>query len=114
MAKRKNTHYIVQTAAAKMPNRCKGTYRRVAVLEVTQGLGYVSMISERAVGCVRVVQTWEKCNVGLTEKSAYRRALRQARALATSLNLRRSIQRVDLPVLTDYLLSYSGDSEQIA
>lgn len=106
-----STHYIVQTAAAKMPSRCKGTYRRVAVLEVAQGLGFVSMISERARGCVRVVQTWEKRNVGVTEKSAYRRALKEARTLATALNLRRSIQRADLPVLGDMLLSYAGDSE---
>jgi hypothetical protein len=30
--------YIVQTAAASMPSSCWGTYRRVAVLEVEDGV----------------------------------------------------------------------------
>lgn len=81
-----NTHYIVQTAAANMPNSCWGTYRRVAVLEVDADYDAVSMISERARGCVRVVETWERCNVGTTARCAYWRAQDAAYGLATELN----------------------------
>lgn len=80
------SHFIVQDAAAPMPSSCKGHYRRVAVLEVQDGLLYVSMISPRARGCVRVVATWERLNVGSTERCAYRRALAEAQAMADRLN----------------------------
>ena len=69
-----------------MPSSCRGVYRRVAVLEVEQGLEYVSMISPRARGCARIVETWEKLNVGSTPRCAYERALAAARALAADLN----------------------------
>lgn len=81
-----NTHFIVQTAAANMPTSCWGTYRRVAVLEVDRPLKEVSMISERAKGCVRVVETWERLNVGTTDRCAYAKALAAAEALAAELN----------------------------
>jgi hypothetical protein len=77
--------YIIQSAAAKMPSSCWGHYRRVAVLEVDDGVERVSMISARAKGVRRVVTTWEKLNVGLTEKCAYERALAKARAMVAAL-----------------------------
>lgn len=80
------THYIVKTAAACMPNNCWGTYRRVAVLEVQVGVVDVAMISARARGVVRVVATWERCNVGRTSRCAYRRALAEAQQMAAGLN----------------------------
>lgn len=80
------THFIVQTAAAPMPSGCWGTYKRVAVLEVESHLDVVSMISTHARGCLRVVQTWEKLNVGTSERCAYRVALKVARAMADELN----------------------------
>lgn len=80
------THFIVQTAAATPAVKCWGIYRRVAVLEVEQPLLSVKMISPRARGCVRVVKTWENCNVGTTERCAYNRALAEARELAKELN----------------------------
>jgi hypothetical protein len=81
------THYIVQTAAAQMPSSNRfGRYRRVAVLEVEMPLEQVAMISERAQGCVRVVMTWERLNVGLTQRSAYYRALAVAENMAERLN----------------------------
>jgi hypothetical protein len=59
------SRFIIQTAAAHMPSSCKwGPYRRVAVLEVRDGVEWVAMISDRARGVVRVVATWERCNVG--------------------------------------------------
>jgi hypothetical protein len=78
--------YIVQSSAAKMPSKCWGSYRRVAVIEVEAGVTGVAMISERARGVRRIVETWEKLNVGTTSRCAYQRALDEARALAAQLN----------------------------
>ncbi len=78
--------YIVQTAAAKMPNTCWGVYRRIAILEVKAGVKKVAMISTRARGLVRIVRTWEKLNVGTTNRCAFERALSEARALCDRLN----------------------------
>jgi len=78
--------YIVQTATAHMPTSCWGRYGRVAVLEVEAGITGVAMISPRARGCVRVVRTWEKRNIGTTNRCAYARALAEAKALAAELN----------------------------
>lgn len=77
--------YIVQTAAAAMPSSCWGTYRRVAVLEVEDGVDRAAMISARARGVIRVVATWERCNVGRTSRCAYERALSEAREMAAEL-----------------------------
>jgi hypothetical protein len=81
------SNYIVKTAAAAMPNNCWGTYRRVAVLEVQDGVADVAMISARARGVVRVHATWERLNVGHTSRCAYRRALAEAQQMAADLNL---------------------------
>jgi len=79
--------FIVLTAAANMPASCWGRYGRVAVVELEPGTTeYPRMISDRARGVARVIQTWEKCNVGKTERSAFASALREAEALATELN----------------------------
>ena len=80
------THFIVQTASATMPASCWGKYRRVAVLEVEAGMSRASMISERARGVKRIVETWERCNVGSTDRCAYSRALKEATDLADKLN----------------------------
>ncbi len=81
------TEYIVQTACAKMPNSCWGQYRRVAVMEVMAGT-QPAMISKRARGVVHIVATWERLNVGTTDRCAYRRALSEAREMARDLNAR--------------------------
>lgn len=78
------TEFIVQTAAACMPSSCWGRYRRVAVLEVVKGVE-PKMISARARGVVRVVQTWERRHVGLTERGAYQRAVAEAQDLVSQL-----------------------------
>ena len=88
--------YIVATAAAHMPSSCWGRYRRVAVLEIEAGLpaGYwPAMISDRARGVVRVVETWESRNVGKTNRCAYRRAMAEAREMAEALNAREEAER---------------------
>lgn len=79
-------HYIVQTAAAKMPASVKAAYGRVAVLLVDADRESVSMISARAIGCHEVVATWEKRCKGTTERSAFRVAIREAEELAARLN----------------------------
>jgi hypothetical protein len=79
--------YIVQTAATTPSATCWGTYRRVAVLEVDPGVESVKMISTHARGVNAIVKLWENCNVGSTERCAYRVALAEAADLAARLNL---------------------------
>lgn len=79
--------FIVKTSSAKMPSSCKGHYKRIAVIELTPGAPEPKMISERAKGVVRIVQTWEKLNVGGPD-SAFQRALVEAEAMAGKLNLK--------------------------
>jgi hypothetical protein len=81
--------YIVMTACAKMPGSCRGTYRRVAVLNV---LSYdynrdwrPAMISDRARGVYRVIDLGHH-SVGKTERCAYQRALARAEQMAHDLN----------------------------
>ena len=81
-----NTHYIVQSAAAKMPTSCWGIYGRVAVLEVDARLKGVSMISTHAIGCHKVVATWERLNIGITNRCALRKGLVEAEQMAKNLN----------------------------
>lgn len=87
-----NTSFIVMTATAQMPNSCWGHYRRLAVVEVIAGCT-PAMISRRARGVVRIIQTYERLNVGKTERSAYAEALVRARALCSKLEVRRINQR---------------------
>jgi hypothetical protein len=77
--------YIVQTASAKMPTSVKAPYRRIAVLEVEPGVERVAMISPRARGVVRVVDTWERLHARGV-RSAYALALDEAKAVAAMLN----------------------------
>jgi hypothetical protein len=78
------------------------SYRRLAVVEMDDDWLAVArmqaaifgqprpteprQISTRAKGVIRVVETWEHLNKGLTAKSAYARAMVQAVALVHSLN----------------------------
>ena len=79
--------YIVKQSSAKMPTSCKhGRYVRIGVLEVEPRYQDVSMISERARGVIRVVETWERVCVGKTERSAAAVAMREAMALCADLN----------------------------
>jgi hypothetical protein len=86
--KTKRTHFVVKTSSASMPASCWGNYARVAILEVEDGLygDDIKMISSRARGVVRVVATWEKLNVGKTERCAYDRAWVEATEIAEKLN----------------------------
>lgn len=80
--------YIVMTATAAMPNSVKAPYRRVAVVEL-DGSGIApKMISTRARGVARIVQTWERVHAGYSQsdRTAYGRAYAEAAALASALN----------------------------
>ena len=76
--------FIVMTAAARMPGGVRAPYRRVAVVE-TDGT-MPKMISDRAKGVIRIVETWERLNVGRGVRSAYVQALTEAEALCKRLN----------------------------
>ena len=79
--------FIVLTASASVPSSYRGQYRRVAVLEVEDGMeSPPKMISERARGVIEIVETWERLHVGKTERGAYQQALVDAHALARELN----------------------------
>lgn len=83
------SRFVVQTASANMPNSCWGQYIRVAVLEIdprTCPDDGPKMISARARGVVRVVETWEKCNVGRTDRCAANKAIKAAEEMAAELN----------------------------
>ena len=82
------TTYIVQTASASMPAKVKAPYKRVAILEVEDGVTGVSMISERARGVVRIVQTWERLHARGVD-TAYARAMADATATTAALNAAR-------------------------
>lgn len=69
-----------------MPGSCWGRYARIGVLEVNADVERVAMISERCRAVRNVVATWERLNVGTTERCAYRRALAEAEHLAAKLN----------------------------
>ena len=80
--------YIIKSSAACMPSSCKyGPYRRIAVLEVEDGVESVKMISPRARGVKRVVQTWERLYAGKTDRCAFGRAWRYAENLVASLSV---------------------------
>ena len=82
------SHFVVKWSTARMPGRCWGNYRKIAVLEVEDGLTPqdIRKISVRGVGVIRVVEVWDKLNVGTTARSAFHKAMAEALELAGSLN----------------------------
>jgi|TARA_R110000824_G_scaffold16325_2_gene67831 hypothetical protein len=82
--------FVVVDKSAHMPNSCWGNYRRVGVVELTASAqregSFPKMLSKRAHAVHRVVDVWENCNVGTTDRCAYRRAVVEADDLARDLN----------------------------
>ena len=81
------SYALVVSSAAKMPIKCWGKYRRIAVLVVKAG--------HNPPGCIRVTKdvekilfAEEKLNVGSSTQCAFERALSDARAIADSFNCR--------------------------
>ena len=91
--------YLVWASTAKMPSKCWGSYLRVALLEVLPGTTHVRMISPRAEGVLRVVETWERCRTGTTDRCASARA----RAAAEDLAARLRHDAVYAPLVKDVL-----------
>lgn len=81
------TEFVVMTAAAQMPSSCRGRYGRVALVEVVRRWT-PRMISTRALGVVRIVETWERLHRGWNDgdNTAFSRALQEARERAAELN----------------------------
>jgi hypothetical protein len=90
----KRTHFaeerfIVLHASASMPGSCWGRYRRIAIVEIVPGGSMPRMISARARGVVRIVETWEKLHTGHRAPNgdcAFSRAWKEAIALCNKLN----------------------------
>lgn len=77
--------YIIKQSAAKMPNKVIHPYVWIAVLEVEPGVTEVAMISDRARGVRRVVQTWGPVpRDGKTSRSGVVQAMDEARALVAA------------------------------
>ena len=56
-----------------------GEYRRIALVELDKSVDKIpTMITQRARGCSRVIETWERLNVGKTNRCAYQRSLADA------------------------------------
>lgn len=56
-----------------------GEYRRIGLVELDKSVDKIpTMITQRARGCSRVIETWERLNVGKTNRCAYQRALADA------------------------------------
>ena len=72
---------VIKTSRAAMPSSCWGDYARVAVLRVTVG-AVPKAIDDRRRNVLEIVETWEKCNVGITARCGYGQALAEARKLA--------------------------------
>jgi hypothetical protein len=81
-----NQKYMVLTASTTPASTCRGTYARVGLAELEPGFaGRPKMISDRARGVVRIVATWENCNVGKTDRCAFHRAIAEAEKLAETM-----------------------------
>jgi hypothetical protein len=79
--------YVIKTSAAKMPTSCRQPYIRIAVLEIEDGAQEPTMISTRARGVIRIVQTWGPVpRKGTTARSGKALAMAAAVALVDSLN----------------------------
>lgn len=80
------SRFIIMTSTAKMPSSVRSPYRNVAVVETDLPEGEEpKMISTRARGVIRIVEMWERCNVGTSDRSAYAVALKSAHMLVEAL-----------------------------
>ena len=89
--------YHVVTSAAPMPAKCWGAYQRVGLVEVDHHelpAGYTPSRIADVHGC-RIIQTWERCNVGSTSACAVERAKAEARELADAHRIYRAEQAAE-------------------
>ena len=77
-------NFYVVVSSAKMPMSCKGNYCHVAVIE-TDGT-VPSRIDDRPKYVKRIVERWDRCNIGKTANCASNKAIREARTMCDELN----------------------------
>jgi hypothetical protein len=81
------SRFVVMTATAKMPASVRSRYRRVAVVETDLPEPELpARIDIRDSHVLQIVETWERCNVGMNVRSAYARALAEAEAMVERLS----------------------------
>jgi tRNA G37 N-methylase Trm5 len=75
--------YIVMTAAAKMPSSLRfGRYGKVAVVECNPECEHhPKQIHPRHKSVKRIVEVWDRQNIGITDRCAFQRAIAEAEAL---------------------------------
>ena len=78
--------YIVMTAEAKMPSKCRGKYGRIAIVE-TDGINLPKQINPTHKSVIRIVRSWERLNIGKTDKCAFKKALIEANDICKELNM---------------------------
>jgi hypothetical protein len=100
--------WIVMTASAQMPARCKGRYRKIALVQLSQHYTAHGLrphaISHHARGVLRIVQLGSH-HVGLTDRCAYARALARAEEMCADLNNTPSVMAGD-----DLLMTLGGSA----
>lgn len=124
---------IVYTAAAQMPSTCKGQYRNVHVIDVAPELARKASkqhftdkrwgpryrdtfgpsatkwrppsITSKQVR--KVLRSWFKCNVGLTERCAYVVAVKEAEEFCAKYNK----EQTTMQRMVDYQRSHRGGPE---
>ena len=79
--------YIVMTSSAKAPAKARRAYMNVAVIK-TDEENWPKMISDRALGCLKIVWHSGRCSTGTGDQNQYARARRYANELADKLNHR--------------------------
>ena len=99
--------WIVMTSSAHMPNSCKGTYRNVALVQLTQEYAAnqwtPAFIGDRAKGIVRFTK-WGPLNVGKTLRAAYNARLDWAEKEAVRLN------NSHPDALAEHMLTWGGSA----
>jgi hypothetical protein len=100
--------WIVMTSSAAMPSSCKGTYRNVALVQLTQEYAAngwePKMISSRARGVLRIGQIWTRLSVGKSLRAAYNARLDWAEKEAVKLN------NSHPDALAEHMLTWGGSA----
>ena len=82
-----NLKAVAMSACARMPASCRGQYRRAALVIVdTDVCAIPKMISERARGVVRLIDSTGGLHVGRTEKGAWQRKMTNMERIARIIN----------------------------
>jgi len=91
--------WIVMTSSANMPSSCRGRYRNVAVVQLTQEATarnlLPSRIDARDKRIVRIAHLGHH-SVGSTDRCAYAQAVKRAEAMAYERNNRAEVLPTDL------------------